>query len=62
MNPILQKLALIALDQIAAWTVVWQRARDNPDMTEAEAEQLIRDTQAKAAQISDAWRDFRQSS
>lgn len=60
MSPASVKLGLIALDQIAAWTVAYQQAKANPNMTDAEVERLVADTQAQAEQISDAWRKARQ--
>ena len=51
------KALLFILDQIAAWTIAAQRAAANPNMTQAEAGQLIAETKARAEQISEAWRN-----
>lgn len=62
MNPTTIKLGLIALDQIAAWTATYVKARDNPGMTEEEADKLVQDTQARAQATVAAWKDYRAGS
>ena len=57
MDPAGIKALLFILDQVAAWTIAAQKAAANPGMTQAEADKLIAETKAKAAQISDAWRN-----
>jgi hypothetical protein len=60
MSPATIKLGFFALDQIAKWTVAWTTAKANPDMTEAEIDQLVKDTQGTAVSTSDDWRAYRQ--
>jgi len=55
MTPAQVKLSLIALDQIAKWTEMYMNSRDNDQMTEAEADILIAETQADAARTGAAW-------
>lgn len=49
------KLALFAFDQIAKYTAMWMKSRDNEDMTEAEADALIKETQDDAIATGAAW-------
>ena len=60
-SPTVIKLGFFALDQIAKWISVWMKAKGNPGMTEAEADQLVADTQATTVSVSDDWRAFRQN-
>ena len=55
MTPAQVKLSLIALDQIAKWTEMYMNSRDNDQMTTAEADILIAETQADAAKTGAAW-------
>lgn len=44
------QLAYIAIGQITEWAIAAKKAQENPDMTQAEADQLEADTKARAAQ------------
>ena len=61
MTPAVIKLGFFALDQIAKWVSVVIKAKANPNMTEAEVNQLVADAQADAVRVSDDWRAYRQS-
>ncbi len=55
MSPSSIKLMIFAADQIFKFTALLQQAKDYPDMTPEQAEELKVKTQTDAAAISDAW-------
>lgn len=55
MSPASAKLLIYAIDQIANWAVTAQRAKDNPDMTQDEADALVAQVQAETQANVDAW-------